>query len=156
MAESKEIFRKVTSWTGLTAGALAVIVGLLRIFDSGAKLEWPTEYFAHDVNRPLWRATVFSFAPEVFADVWTPFIMGGLAIAAHFKSWKDFAWWHNSTYLYMLVFHTAMACFGMMGYVGGLGIIFGVAAWLAVLLSLIVYFWCDDNACLELRLPARA
>eukprot|EP00914_Ancora_sagittata_P011236 GHVO01021865.1.p1 GENE.GHVO01021865.1~~GHVO01021865.1.p1 ORF type:complete len:140 (+),score=13.60 GHVO01021865.1:67-486(+) len=130
---------------------LTVIVGVVRLFASGASIKIPDGSFVDDINESTWRMTIFSFAPDVFADVWTPFVMGILGFAAHFQAWEKRLVWQTATYMNYGLYHAAVALFGCMGYSGGLGIICSAASWIVVLLSLIIYFWDDESACLRLN-----
>eukprot|EP00914_Ancora_sagittata_P005332 GHVO01010999.1.p1 GENE.GHVO01010999.1~~GHVO01010999.1.p1 ORF type:complete len:128 (+),score=9.28 GHVO01010999.1:175-558(+) len=101
--------------------------------------------------KATWRFTLFSFVPEVFVDVWTPFVMGGIAMLAHFETWEKPLKWQTRSFINMGLYHCVTALFGCMGYAGGVGAVFCCFSWMVVFLGIVMYIWEDDDACLRLN-----
>lgn len=73
-------------------------------------------------NNYSWRL-VFTFEPNLFADHWTPFVFGLLAIAQCFGgvNWSVIA----GNYMRCMLFHVVMMLFACFGYSGQAGVVIG-------------------------------
>eukprot|EP00917_Polyrhabdina_sp_WS-2016_P031865 GHVP01068003.1.p1 GENE.GHVP01068003.1~~GHVP01068003.1.p1 ORF type:complete len:317 (+),score=28.53 GHVP01068003.1:751-1701(+) len=130
----------ITRWTGFIACICALVVGFFQIVTIKASLEWPTNGFFMDVNYVLWRNKLFSFAPIVFVDSWTPIALGLLGALPHLKIALNLTHRIVQDFVSYFIFNLILAFWGVMGYAGGFGIILSIAPLLAALLSLILVF----------------
>jgi len=111
----------------------------------GPALAWDNnEFVKNEVNScktglggRAW-GCVFSFAPEIFIPLWTPFFMALIAIFAQFRSMKlEFI---SKNWARMCLYYLLMALFGAFGYAGNLGILAGFITVLAAFVCLIMAF----------------
>ncbi|CDJ56962.1 hypothetical protein, conserved [Eimeria maxima] len=137
----------VTSWMGLTAGVLTLILWCFLLPASKVRLSVEPGNFLGDVNQERWRQALFSFTPEVFVDVWTPFIFGTISVVAHFSSFEFFI---TGDFFRFFFWNLIMALFGNLGYAGGLGIICGSFTLLVAFFSLVCLCACNGPAKLNL------
>jgi len=94
----------------------------------GEGLFWPgdNQDFVQDINGPpsgnLWRS-MFTLAPTVLLDIWTPFVFGVIATMTQLTSnrWEKTC----SSWTRVLLFHLVMALFANFGYAGCLGVLIG-------------------------------
>eukprot|EP00920_Eleutheroschizon_duboscqi_P034104 GHVT01081785.1.p1 GENE.GHVT01081785.1~~GHVT01081785.1.p1 ORF type:complete len:264 (-),score=28.82 GHVT01081785.1:217-1008(-) len=124
-AQAREKFAKATRWSGMISGVLTLILSCFVLPSSGATLYIPSDFLS-DVNKTTWRLPVFSFTPDTFIDVWTPFVMGVISVLSHFSSFR-FSFMSLS-FLRFGLWHLLVALFGNLGYCGGMGIIVGAAS----------------------------
>lgn len=144
MAESKETLAKVTSWFGLACGVLSLVVFFFLMPSVSPRVHVYKHSFTSDYNRHTWRFAMFSFVPDVFVDIWTPFVMGMISIMCHFGEF-NFDWMCKS-YGHFFVWNFVMALFGQIGYSGIIGIIASAFTFVCTLLSLICAFLVKDQS----------
>ncbi|CDJ51419.1 hypothetical protein, conserved [Eimeria brunetti] len=138
----------VTSWMGLAAGALTLILWCFLLPASKVRLSVEPGNFLGDVNQQRWRQALFSFTPEVFVDVWTPFIFGTVSVVAHFNTFESS--FITGDFFRFFFWNLIMALFGNLGYAGGLGIICGSFTLLVAFFSLVCLCACNGPAKLNL------
>lgn len=129
---------RATGWIGFISGILSMIVSLFLMPSLGPRILMFEDQFTADFNQYPWRLAMFSFIPDVFMDVWTPFIMGMISIMCHFRVFH-FDWMCRS-YGRFLFWNLALGLFGQIGYCGIVGIIASAFSFLCSLLSLICVF----------------
>lgn len=151
-SDSKRILGKVTSWLGLICGVFTVIVWCFLLQTLKPKIMVDKEDAINDVNKHYWRYTMFSFAPTVFFDIWTPFVMGFISILCHFQNFD--LTWMSKTYVHYFLWNFTLALFANIGYSGGIGIICSSFTFLCTLLSLICAFVLPGQSP-KLQLPSR-
>lgn len=145
----KETFAKITSWLGFGCGILSLVVFFFMMPSVSPRIVVFKDHFTRDYNRHTWRFAMFSFVPDVFVDIWTPFVMGLIAILCHFGEFH-FDWMCKS-YGRFFVWNFVMALFAQIGYSGIIGIIASAFTFVCVLFSLICAFIVKDRtASLEL------
>jgi len=66
---------------------------------------------------------VFTFTPEAFVEIWTPIVLGMIALSIHIKSLK--IQWIAENWTRVFVFWLILTFFGTFGYAGNLGIVAG-------------------------------
>lgn len=138
----------VTSWMGLIAGVMTLILWCFLLPASKVRLSVSPGNFLDDVNQKRWRQALFSFSPEVFVDVWTPFLFGAVSIVAHFTNFDLFL--VTGDFFRFFCWNLVMALFANMGYSGGLGIICGSFTLLVAFFSLVCLCACNGSAKLNL------
>ncbi|PFH34700.1 hypothetical protein BESB_067330 [Besnoitia besnoiti] len=139
-----------TRWLGLISGALTLVQWCFLLPATNVHLT--VDGFLSDVNKANWRFALFSFVPEVFIDIWTPFVMGIISIMCHFNIYPIV--FNCKNFAVFFVWNFVQALFGNLGYCGGIGIITGSVSLLTALLSLICCF-IDKNADASLRMEGR-
>eukprot|EP00917_Polyrhabdina_sp_WS-2016_P031342 GHVP01066889.1.p1 GENE.GHVP01066889.1~~GHVP01066889.1.p1 ORF type:complete len:339 (+),score=38.97 GHVP01066889.1:490-1506(+) len=152
--DGKETTAKVARWLGFVASCCTISIGLARIFTSGASLSWPNNNFTSDVNEVSWRFRLFTFAPDPFADVWTPMVMGVLGVFAHLKGLdrlEKITTFISKNFTHYFLWHFLSYMFGGIGYQGGWGIIFSIPSILAAILSFALIFFHNVSAKLDLE-----
>ncbi|OEH74308.1 hypothetical protein cyc_03609 [Cyclospora cayetanensis] len=132
------ILGRVTAWLGLLCGIFTIVVWGFLLSDLKPKIKVDKDDAVKDINKYYWRETMFTFAPSVFFDIWTPFVMGLISILCHFSNF-DLSWMCK-TYAHYFIWNFVLALFGNLGYAGGLGIIASAFSLLTALLSLICAF----------------
>ncbi|KAL8269704.1 hypothetical protein Esti_006377 [Eimeria stiedai] len=135
MADPKETFARITSWMGFVSGVLSLVVFFFMMPSVSPRILMFSENFTSDFNRNSWRFAMFSFVPDVFVDIWTPFVMGLISICCHFGEF-DLGWMCR-TYAHFFIWNFVMALFGQIGYSGIIGIIASAVTLLCTLCSLI-------------------
>lgn len=140
----KEQLAKFTSWLGFACGVLSVIVFFFQFTDLSPSIGVSGKQFIQDSNRSSWRMTMFTFVPDVFVDIWTPFVMGMISILCHVDQF-DFNWMCKS-YGHFFVWNLVLGLFGNIGYSGIIGIIASAFTFLCCLLSLVCAFVVPDNS----------
>ncbi|KAL8437056.1 hypothetical protein ACSSS7_001228 [Eimeria intestinalis] len=75
MADGKRVFAKATSWLGLFCGVFTIIVWCFLLKALSPKIKVDKNDALNDINKGFWRTAMFTFAPSVFFDIWTPFVM---------------------------------------------------------------------------------
>ncbi|KAL8443300.1 hypothetical protein Emag_005947 [Eimeria magna] len=154
MADGKRMFAKATSWLGLFCGVFTIIVWCFLLKALSPKIKVDKSDALSDINKGFWRSAMFTFAPSVFFDIWTPFVMGCISVFCHFRQYS--LGWMCRTYLHFFVWNFALALFGNIGYAGGVGIICSAFSFLCALMSLICIFIArDQSPSLELQMPER-
>lgn len=154
MADGKEILKKATGWLGIITGAFTIIVWCFLLNALGPKIKVDSDDALNDINKAFWRQAMFTFAPTVFFDIWTPFVMGFISILCHFRC--ESLRWMCRTYFHYFIWNFALALFGNIGYAGGIGIICSALTFLVTLLCLICIFVIrDQNPTLELSAPRK-
>lgn len=138
MADGKETLGKVTSALGLVCGVFTIIVWCFLLSDLGPKIKVNSDDVLDDINKIYWRDAMFTFAPSVFFDIWTPFVMGVISILCHFQNFG--LTWMCKTFIHFFLWNFAMALFGNIGYAGGIGVICSAFTLFCALLSLICIF----------------
>lgn len=83
-------------------------------------------WFTSDSCNRVWRQT-FTFRPQEFMDLWTPFFFGVVLLLQHLSPDLRTSW-ISGNWTKMAVYHTMMALWGCFGYGGNLGIIVGFSA----------------------------
>ncbi|CDJ45885.1 hypothetical protein, conserved [Eimeria brunetti] len=152
MADGKQVLGKVTSWLGLLTGAFTIIVWCFLLNALSPKIKVDSEDVLNDINKTFWRNALFTFAPSVFLDVWTPFVMGMISILCHFHGF-GFTWMCK-TFIHFFIWNFVLALFGNIGYSGGIGIICSAFSLLTALLSLIcVFILPNQSPKLDLQSP---
>ncbi|KEP65307.1 UNVERIFIED_CONTAM: hypothetical protein HHA_286770 [Hammondia hammondi] len=142
----------VTRWLGLIAGLLTLIQWCFILPSKDVSLSVDNGDFLKDINHDSWRFALFSFVPEVFIDIWTPFVMGMISVLCHFDFYPiDF---NSKNFAVFFVWNCLQALFGNLGYCGGIGIISGSFSLLVSLLSLICFIL-DRNADARLHIDKR-
>lgn len=135
MADDKRTLARVTSWLGFACGILSLVVFLFLMRTVSPRIHVYNDHFTKDYNRGSWRLAMFSFIPDVFVDIWTPFVMGMISILCHFGEFQlD---WMCRSYGHFFVWNFVMALFGQIGYSGIIGIICSSFTFLCTLLSLV-------------------
>ncbi|OEH80412.1 uncharacterized protein LOC34621397 [Cyclospora cayetanensis] len=147
-AESPATLATVTSWMGFMSGVFTLILWCFLLPASKVRLYVEPGNFMGDVNQERWRQALFSFTPEVFVDVWTPFLFGAVSLVAHFSSFELPL--VTGDYFRFFCWNLVMALFANLGYAGGLGIICGSYTLLVAFFSLICL--CACNGCAKLNL----
>ncbi|CBZ51595.1 conserved hypothetical protein [Neospora caninum Liverpool] len=141
-----------TRWLGLIAGALTLVQWCFILPSKKVSLSVADGDFLRDVNKDGWRFALFSFVPEVFIDVWTPFVMGLISVLCHFNFYSiDF---NSKNFAVFFVWNCVLALFGNLGYCGGIGIISGSVSLITSFLSLICFIL-DRNADARLHIDKR-
>lgn len=149
-AEGAKLFAQITSWLGFICGCLTLVVWCFLLPAVSPRINVSSRDFIKDVNKETWRLAVFSFAPEVFIDFWTPFVMGVISILCHLDRFKlD---WICKSFLQFFLWNFILALFGNIGYSGGIGIIVASFTLLTTLLSLLCVFVCDKDQSASLHL----
>ncbi|EZG50496.1 putative transmembrane protein [Gregarina niphandrodes] len=162
MGNDKNAVQAATSWIGFVASCLTLLLGIFHVCNVKARIKWPSGSVIEDVQWSTWRAPLFTFTPDMFFDVWTPFFFGLLGCLAHLSQFslvnriaKDF--------IHYFVFLMIQGLFGNIGYDGGMGIIVSGFTFLAALFSLISFFMDQEaqaslnlNLGVDVRRPARA
>ncbi|KAL8430056.1 hypothetical protein ACSSS7_006186 [Eimeria intestinalis] len=138
----------VTSWMGLIAGVMTLILWCFLLPASKVRLSIAPGNFLSDVNQTRWRQALFSFTPEVFVDVWTPFLFGAVSVAAHFNKFD--VPWVTGDFFRFFFWNLGMALFANLGYAGGLGIICGSFTLLVAFFALVCLCVCNGSAKLNL------
>lgn len=152
MAEGKEVLGKVTSWIGLLCGVFTIIVWCFLLSDLSPRVKVNHDDLINDINKIYWRGAMFTFAPSVFFDIWTPFVMGFISILCHFHNFG--LTWMSKTYIHFFIWNFTLALFGNIGYAGGVGIICSAFTLLCALLSLICIFLIPKQSPkLDLHMP---
>eukprot|EP01054_Gregarina_sp_Poly1_P001248 Gregarina_sp_Poly_1__1247@NODE_1302_length_4433_cov_312_071461_g846_i1_p3_GENE_NODE_1302_length_4433_cov_312_071461_g846_i1NODE_1302_length_4433_cov_312_071461_g846_i1_p3_ORF_typecomplete_len159_score0_08TERT_thumb/PF17984_1/2_7e03TERT_thumb/PF17984_1/0_13SLATT_3/PF18184_1/1_6SLATT_3/PF18184_1/3_7e02DUF4818/PF16089_5/2_5e03DUF4818/PF16089_5/0_31DUF4818/PF16089_5/6_4e03_NODE_1302_length_4433_cov_312_071461_g846_i128333309 len=142
----------ISRWLGLISSVCTVVLGIVHLVTIDASVRWPSgRNFIRDVQAETWRYPLFTFRPDPFFDIWTPFVFGVLGIMAHIRQFPTICK-ITGNFLRYFVFLFTSALFANLGYRGGLGIICGSVALLAALFALITFFACDDSACLDLSI----
>eukprot|EP01056_Protomagalhaensia_sp_Gyna25_P000878 Protomagalhaensia_sp_Gyna_25__877@NODE_1422_length_1850_cov_541_589729_g1147_i0_p2_GENE_NODE_1422_length_1850_cov_541_589729_g1147_i0NODE_1422_length_1850_cov_541_589729_g1147_i0_p2_ORF_typecomplete_len158_score16_54_NODE_1422_length_1850_cov_541_589729_g1147_i06731146 len=141
----------VAKWTGLISSVLTLVLGLVHIIKIDARVHWPNGSFIDDNQAGSWRWPLFTFQPDRFFDIWTPFLLGLLGVMAHIRQFPNICKLTKDFVRYF-IFLFIVALFGNLGYNGGLGIIVGSVTLLAALFVLIVIFVNNENACLDLSI----
>ncbi|KAL8273402.1 hypothetical protein Esti_002647 [Eimeria stiedai] len=138
----------VTSWMGLMAGVMTLILWCFLLPASKVRLSIAPDNFLSDVNETRWRQALFSFTPDVFVDLWTPFVFGAVSVSAHFNNFDL----HMVTgdFFRFFLWNLVMALFANMGYAGGLGIICGSFTLLVAFFALVCLCACNGSAKLNL------
>ncbi|CDJ34108.1 uncharacterized protein EMH_0018760 [Eimeria mitis] len=144
MADAKRQLARFTSWLGLACGVLSLVVFFFLMPAVSPRVVVYDESFTKDYNRYTWRFAMFSFVPDVFVDIWTPFVMGMISIFCHFGEFNFD--WMCKTYAHFFVWNFVMALFGQIGYSGIIGIIASSFTFLCTLLSLICAFLVKDQS----------
>lgn len=144
MADSKQTFAKVTSWLGFACGVLSLVVFFFMMPSVSPRVVVYSDGFTEDYNRHTWRFAMFSFVPDVFIDIWTPFVMGMISICCHFGEFNFD--WMCKTYGHFFIWNFVMALFGQIGYSGVIGIIASSFTLLCTLFSLICFFMVRDQS----------
>eukprot|EP01054_Gregarina_sp_Poly1_P004616 Gregarina_sp_Poly_1__4615@NODE_246_length_10752_cov_151_576135_g216_i0_p12_GENE_NODE_246_length_10752_cov_151_576135_g216_i0NODE_246_length_10752_cov_151_576135_g216_i0_p12_ORF_typecomplete_len151_score11_15SfLAP/PF11139_8/0_0069Colicin_V/PF02674_16/1_2Colicin_V/PF02674_16/6_1e03Colicin_V/PF02674_16/7_5DUF1700/PF08006_11/4e02DUF1700/PF08006_11/0_84CbiQ/PF02361_16/2_7e02CbiQ/PF02361_16/5_7DUF202/PF02656_15/19DUF202/PF02656_15/3_2e02_NODE_246_length_10752_cov_151_576135_g216_i082978749 len=142
--------QNISRWLGFVVGLLTLILGLVHFFDSKPRLRWPAGRFRDDNNASSWRWTLFSFAPSIFIDNWTPAVFGVVGLVAHFGKHAGPCGFVTKDFLSYAIFLLIVALFANLAYNGGLGIIFSIVSFLATLLCFITAFSQQDSASLDL------
>jgi len=152
-AEKQDLCRKVAGWSGLLCTCCAGVLFILRLLSVYAFIEWPSNFLA-DVNKANWRAPLFSFAPDVFVDVWTPFLFFYYGLAVHIAT-VPYGFQRTlkigESFQRFFAFHLIMAFFGGIGYGGDIGIIFGAIQFACATVIFILMFLCDGEPALKLE-----
>ncbi|KEP59840.1 UNVERIFIED_CONTAM: hypothetical protein HHA_229680 [Hammondia hammondi] len=143
----------ITRWLGFVSGALTIMLWCLVLPTTNASISVP-DHFLDDVNRETWRMQLFSFSPDVFIDMWTPFVMGLASVLCHFESFDLSLITGNFARFFLWNF--VMALFGNLGYAGGMGVVVGSVTLLTTLFSLMCIFICDESAKLGIRFGKRS
>jgi len=90
----------------------------------GRNLAWLTKHdLSKDINALFWRS-VFSLAPDVFVNVWTPFAFAFLAFCQNFHGYK----WDliSATWMRCFMFIMFWQLFGVIGYSANWGVFVGL------------------------------
>lgn len=155
--DAGEIYGKVCNWFGFIACLLVIVVGIFRLFTSGAKLVWDNDGndFIRDNNKQPFRDPLFTFVPDEFIDAWQPTILGVIGAMYHFEGSPFVIKWFMENWLRFFLYHFITAMFGCIGYVGNLGIIFCPVPFLAALLMLVAFFICTDKPGLKLNITGK-
>ncbi|KAL8440511.1 hypothetical protein Efla_007243 [Eimeria flavescens] len=154
MADGKRILGKTTSWLGLFCGVFTLVVWAFLLKALSPRIKVDSSDPLDDINKGYWRMAMFTFAPSVFFDIWTPFVMGFVSILCHFPQYS--LSWMCRSYIHFFAWNFALALFGNIGYSGGVGIICSAFTFLCTLLSLICIFVLPDQSPrLELKLPSK-
>ncbi|KAL8440513.1 hypothetical protein Efla_007245 [Eimeria flavescens] len=144
MADGKQTFARVTSWLAFVSGVLSLVVFFFMMPSVSPRVLVFDGNFADDYNRDSWRFAMFSFVPDVFVDIWTPFVMGMISILCHFD---EFGFtWMSKTYAHLFAWNFVLALFGQIGYSGVIGIIASSVTLLCTLFCLICAFIVDDKS----------
>eukprot|EP01055_Gregarina_sp_Pseudo9_P000229 Gregarina_sp_Pseudo_9__228@NODE_1148_length_1837_cov_198_471079_g1074_i0_p3_GENE_NODE_1148_length_1837_cov_198_471079_g1074_i0NODE_1148_length_1837_cov_198_471079_g1074_i0_p3_ORF_typecomplete_len160_score11_81DUF4818/PF16089_5/4_8e03DUF4818/PF16089_5/0_17DUF4818/PF16089_5/4_4e03_NODE_1148_length_1837_cov_198_471079_g1074_i011091588 len=145
----------VGKWIGFISSVLTVVLGIVHLVTIDASVKWPPgSDFIKDVQASTWRYPLFTFRPDDFFDIWTPFVFGVVGVMAHIKQFPNICK-ITKNFLRYFVFLFVVALFANLGYNGGLGIIFGAVTLLGALFSLIIFFVSDGNACLDLSIGVK-
>ena len=120
---------------GFVSGVLSLLVFFFMLPAVSPRVLVYENNFTKDYNRGTWRLAMFSFAPDVFVDIWTPFVMGIISILCHFGEFG--LEWMCKTYAHFFVWNFVHALFGQIGYSGVVGIIASSLTLLCTLFSLI-------------------
>lgn len=144
MAFRTDTLAKATSFIGFGCGIFSLVVFFFLMPSVGPRILMFDDQFTTDFNQYPWRFAMFSFVPDVFVDIWTPFVMGMISILCHFKEF-NFDWMCR-TYVHFLVWNLTMALFGQIGYCGIIGIIASSFTFLCCLLCLICAFLTKDRS----------
>ncbi|CDJ39229.1 hypothetical protein, conserved [Eimeria tenella] len=144
MGDAKQTLARVTSWMGFACGVLSIIVFFFLMPAVSPRVVVYEDSFTKDYNRDSWRIAMFSFIPDVFVDIWTPFVMGMISIFCHFGEFN--LGWMCKTYAHFFVWNFMLALFGQIGYSGVVGIIASAFTFLCTLLSLICAFLVPDQS----------
>eukprot|EP00755_Sulcionema_specki_P038311 Sspe_Gene.23579::Locus_9168_Transcript_1_1_Confidence_1.000_Length_619::g.23579::m.23579 len=106
-------------------------------------------------GRNKWRS-VFTFVPDAFFDLWTPFIMGFITLCAFFFASTRI---HTitDTWVRALVWHALVMLCGAFGYAGNYGIVLGFYLAFVGLLCLFNVFLTKEKPQMDLGhyLPGR-
>lgn len=149
MGSSKNTLAKTTSWIGLGCGIFSLVVFFFMVPSRKPRILMFPDQFTDDFNRHPWRLAMFSFVPDVFVDIWTPFVMGLISIMCHFKEFE--VDWMCKSYGHYFIWNFIMALFGQIGYAGVVGIIASSFTLLCSFLCLICCLVCkEDSPKLEL------
>eukprot|EP01056_Protomagalhaensia_sp_Gyna25_P003744 Protomagalhaensia_sp_Gyna_25__3743@NODE_3364_length_605_cov_3_858657_g2820_i0_p1_GENE_NODE_3364_length_605_cov_3_858657_g2820_i0NODE_3364_length_605_cov_3_858657_g2820_i0_p1_ORF_typecomplete_len165_score2_60DUF4818/PF16089_5/4_4e03DUF4818/PF16089_5/0_03DUF4818/PF16089_5/8_5e03DUF202/PF02656_15/19DUF202/PF02656_15/95RseC_MucC/PF04246_12/64RseC_MucC/PF04246_12/52_NODE_3364_length_605_cov_3_858657_g2820_i0111584 len=142
----------VGKWIGLISSVLTLVLGFVHLVTIDASVKWPSgSNFIKDVQATTWRYPLFTFRPDAFFDIWTPFVFGVVGVMAHIKQFPNICKL-TKNFLRYFVFLLVAALFANLGYNGGLGIICGSVTLLAALFAVIIFFVSDGNACLDLSI----
>ncbi|PFH37509.1 hypothetical protein BESB_039670 [Besnoitia besnoiti] len=148
MAAGGNILALITKWLGFICGILTVILWCFQLSSARPSISVSDSDFLADVNKGNWRMALFSFVPNVFVDIWTPFVMGAVSILCHVRMFHlEFI---TVNFAHFFAWNFIMALFGNIGYAGGVGIIVASFTLLTTLLSLICIIVCNENASLQL------
>lgn len=139
--EGPEILGTITCFMSMFSGILTLLLWCFLLPSTSASLSVATGDFLSDVNKKAWREALFSFAPEVFVDVWTPFVFGFVTILSQFASFDSSL--ITKDFFRFAAWHLILALFANLGYLGGLGILCGSFAILTCLFSLVCAATCD-------------
>lgn len=148
---SREWLAQITGWLGIFSGVFTLIVWCFLLSDLKPKIKVDHDDLLNDINKIYWRTTMFTFAPTVFFDIWTPLVMGLISILCHTRTFS-FSWMCR-TYVHYFIWNFALALFGNLGYAGGVGVICSAFSLLTALLSLICIFLIPER-CPKLNLRA--
>lgn len=135
-AQAPEGLLVATRWIGLITGALTLLQWCFLLPSKDVSLKVGND-FIEDVNQLTWRGTLFSFVPDVFIDVWTPFVFGFISLLCHFNFYP--ITFNCKNFCVFFLWNLVQALFANLGYSGGIGIIVGSVSLLAALLSLICF-----------------
>lgn len=126
----------LTSYLGLISSVLSMVLGIVHVCNVRARIHWPEYRVIDDVQKYTWRMPLFTFTPDIFLDVWTPFFFGLIGTMAHIS---NFAAVRRMThdYIHYLVFLLIQGLFANIGYDGGLGIIVSAVTFAAALFALV-------------------
>lgn len=143
-SENKRLLSKLTGWLGLFCGVFTLLVWCFLLKALKPRVKVDKEDVLNDVNKYYWRDAMFSFAPTVFFDIWTPFVMGAISILCHFEKF-DIAWM-SKTFMHFFLWNFSLALFANIGYSGGIGIICSAFTFLCAFFSLICIFVAPDES----------
>mmetsp|Transcript_2826 Transcript_2826/g.6670 ORF Transcript_2826/g.6670 Transcript_2826/m.6670 type:complete len:146 (-) Transcript_2826:282-719(-) len=127
----------IVGWFNFIVAVLALAVGCIFVFDTltDATLHWDCEFLDSDCNVG-WRS-VFTLVPDFFIALWTPVLLGAIAVSVHVTSVRQ---WTPKNNIVLALFLIFLAVFGAFGYTGMLGVITGVLAAVAGLVTAIIHF----------------
>lgn len=137
-SDQKKLFAKITSWLGFICGLLTILVWFFLLHALSPKINVDNDNLISDVNRLNWRKAMFSFAPSVFFDIWTPLVMGLVSILCHFEQFGFD--WMSRTYFHFFCWNFVLALWGNIGYSGGIGVIVSAFTLLCTVFSLVCVF----------------
>ncbi|PFH33110.1 hypothetical protein BESB_083090 [Besnoitia besnoiti] len=150
---SSPVLAVVTRWLGFISGVFTMSLWCFLLPTTKASISIPHN-FLDDVNRETWRLQLFSFSPDVFIDMWTPFVMGLAAVLCHFENFNlSFI---TQDFMRFFLWNFILALFGNLGYAGGMGVVVGCVTLLTTFFSLICIFVCNGSAKLDIRFGKRS
>eukprot|EP01068_Selenidium_serpulae_P016464 Selendium_serpulae@DN6300_c0_g1_i5.p1 len=152
-SSAKNVIAQIASWCGCVSSGLVVIVGFTRIFFSEAQLVYcdHLSFIDDNCNAGKFRWNLFTFVPDVFADVWTPLVMGLIGVFFHFKGSKLNFSYFAKDWARFTMYHLTMMLFACIGYNNAWGILVSVFVDIAILFSFIAFIISKKPPPLELN-----
>eukprot|EP00929_Paragymnodinium_shiwhaense_P052966 TRINITY_DN26520_c0_g1_i1.p1 TRINITY_DN26520_c0_g1~~TRINITY_DN26520_c0_g1_i1.p1 ORF type:complete len:144 (-),score=13.82 TRINITY_DN26520_c0_g1_i1:332-763(-) len=130
-------FNKVVAGFSLTASALTLIGGILFVFEKlgNVNLRTKCDFFEPNCNSG-WRK-VFSLSPDDFISLWTPVILGFLAVGMHVQSLRVWVPASNLMLGFVMIF---VGVFGAFGYMGLYGLLTGFCCVISGIVCIVAHF----------------